>query len=57
MLRLADCGTDPLVVLFFERKRNKLARSIFKGFSLESRNCGKLLGQLWFSWGLMYWDA
>lgn len=32
---------DSLIVLLFERKRNKLAAPAFKGISLESRNYGK----------------
>ena len=51
MLRLPDGGMDSLIVLLFERKRNKLATPVFKGFSLESRNYGKPLGQLGFFMG------
>lgn len=51
LLRLSDGGMDSLIVLLFERKRNKLAAPVFKGISLESRNYGKPLGQLGFFMG------
>lgn len=51
LLRLPDGGMESLIVLLFERKRNKLATPVFKGISLESRNYGKPLGQLGFFMG------
>lgn len=51
LFRLHDGGMDSLIVLLFERKRNKLAAPAFKGISLESTNYGKPLGQLGFLMG------